>query len=337
MERPYALLRAGFPYVKTIGMRRITSYPMDAMVTNDDEIFVLCRGEIIAEIRRTNWDDVDHGAIGGLGTGDGQLLWPVSLAMDRSGKIYVSDEALNRISIFDTGGQFLGKWGEPGSGDGQLDRPSGIAFDADENLYVVDTLNHRVQKFTRDGSFLMKWGAFGQGEGQFNMPWGICVDELGDVYVADWRNDRIQKFGAEGQFVMSVGCSGSGDGMFSRPTGVAVDRDGDIYVADWGNDRVQQFAANGRYLESFIGDATLSQSATKYVLANAKPMRLREMTSLEPQKRFRRPTSVLVDGQGRMFVTDFGSCRVQVYQKQAIALTPDQISPELRAPTLFTG
>ena len=336
MGRPYALLRAGFPYVKTIGMRRITSYPMQAVVTDDGRLFVLCRGELTTEIRRTSWDDVDLGTIGGMGTEDGRFLWPVSLVMDRDENLYVSDEALNRISIFDVQGEFLGKWGEPGDGDGQLNRPSGIAFDADENLYVVDSLNHRVQKFTKDGSFLMNWGVFGEGEGQLNMPWGICVDDLGGVYVADWRNDRIQKFTAEGELVMSIGGSGSGPGEFSRPTGVAVDGDGDIYVADWGNNRVQQLAASGRYLDTFIGDATLSKCATDYVLANAKPMRLREMTSLEPQKRFRRPTSVTVDSQGRMFVTDFGSYRVQVYQKQAIALTPEQIAPELRAPTLQT-
>ena len=336
MGRPYALLRAAFPYVKTIGMRRITSYPMQAVVTDDDRIFVLCRGELTVEIRRTNWDDEDLDTIGGKGTDDGKFLWPVSLIMDRDEKLYVSDEALDRISVFNVDGEFLGKWGESGDGDGQLNRPSGIAFDADEDLYVVDTLNHRVQKFTKDGRFLMSWGGSGDGEGRFNMPWGICVDDLGDVFVADWRNDRIQKFTAEGEFVMSIGGPGSDDGEFNRPTGVEVDGDGDIYVADWGNNRVQQFAPDGRYLDKFIGDSTLSRCATDYVMANAKPMRLREMTSLEPQKRFRRPTSVTVDGRGRMFVTDFGSYRVQVYQKQAIALTPDQIGPELRAPTLQT-
>ena len=335
MGRPYALLRTGFPYVKTIGMRRITSYPMQVVVTDDDRLFVLCRGEGTVNIRRTNQDDIDLGSIGDIGTGDGQFIWAASLAMDGDEKLYVSDEALNRISVFNVDGEFLGKWGEPGDGDGQLDRPSGIAFDSDENLYVADTLNHRIQKFTKDGVFLMNWGEFGENEGQFNMPWGICVDELGEVYVSDWRNDRIQKFTADGEFVMSIGGSGNGKGEFNRPTGVAVDGDGDIYVSDWGNDRVQQFAADGRYLESFRGEASFSKSATEYLMANPKTMRLREMTSLEPQKRFRHPTSVTVDGQGRMFVTDFGSFRIQMYQKQAIALTSDQISPEQRAPTLY--
>ena len=114
--------------------------------------------------------------------------------MDSHEKVYVSDDWLNRISIFDKDGDYLGKWGTPGSGDGELNRPSGIRFDKNDNLYMVDSSNNRVQVFTKDGKFLSKWGEAGSGEGQFNLPWGLTIDHNGDVYVADWRNDRIQKF-----------------------------------------------------------------------------------------------------------------------------------------------
>ena len=57
-------------------------------------------------------------------------------------------------------------------------------------------------------------------------------------------------------------------------------------------------------LDKFMGDATLSKSGIAYLMANARPMRYREMSVLEPQKRLRRPTSVIMDGQGRMFITD---------------------------------
>jgi sugar lactone lactonase YvrE len=166
------------------------------------------------------------------------------------------------------------------------------------------------------------------------MPWGITVDELGDVYVVDWRNDRVQKFGADGEFIFALGESGNGDGEFNRPTGIEVDRDGDIYVADCGNDRVQLFSADGRYIEQFIGDASLSKSARQYLMSNPIPLRLREMAKLEPQKRFRAPVSVTVDGEGRMYVTDSRSYRVQVYQKDAIPLERSDIAPPVRSPTL---
>ncbi len=338
MTRPYALLRAGFPYLKTVGMRRVVDFPVDVAVTRDMRVFALCRFEGLAgsaKIARVAWeDDANLGDISSTGSGEGQVTWPVQMLLDRGGNLVVSDEALHRITFITTEGEFVGMWGAHGSGDGELDRPSGIAFDADENLYVVDTMNHRVQKLTKDGRFILKWGTFGDGPGQFDMPWGIAVDELGDVYVSDWRNDRVQKFTAEGEFIFELGSSGSGDGQLDRPAGVTVDGDGDIYVADSGNDRVLLFNADGRYVEKFIGDATLSISGRAYMLANAKPLRLRDMADIEPQKRLRSPRSVRVDGEGRMFIPDYGSFRVQVYQKDAVPLSEEEIIAMPRSPTL---
>ncbi len=336
MARPFGLLRAGFPYVKTIGMRRVTNFPLDVAIGKDGTLYVLCRSAGGAQIARVSYDDDDLGPISGYGTDDGKFQLPAAIILDRDENLVVSDEGLHRITVLNTQGEFLTKWGEPGEGPGQLNRPSGIAFDREGNLYISDTMNHRIQKFTRDGTPLLAWGRQGHGVGELDMPWGIAVDEVGDVYVADWRNDRVQKFTADGQFVLAIGRTGGRDGELSRPSGVAVDPDGDVYVADCGNDRVQLFNAEGCYVEKFIGDATLSKSGRNYMLTNARPNRLREMANLELLKRFRSPKSVRVDGQGRMYVADYGSYRVQIYQKEAIPLEPDQIIPPVRSPSLMT-
>ena len=334
MGRPYGLLRAGFPYIKTLAMRRVTNFPVDLALGQEGRIYVLCRSEAASQVRTITLDDENLGAFGSKGAGDGQFLWPAGIAVDRDETVYVSDEGQHTINRFDHEGRFLGRWGAHGDGDGELNRPSGIAFDADDNLYVSDTLNHRVQKFTRDGAFLASFGGYGSGEGELDMPWGVTVDELGDVYVADWRNDRVQKFSGSGEPVLSIGSSGSGDGELNRPAGVEVDPHGDIYVADSGNNRVQMFNSDRLYLEKIIGDASLSRSGREYLLSNAKPMRLREMTSLEPQKRLRDPKTVRVDDRGRIFIPDYGSYRVQVYQKDAVPLSEADIIPPLRSPTL---
>ena len=336
MSRPYALLRAGFPYVKTIGMRRVTNYPVDVALGGEGRIYVLCRTEIGADVRILNLDDEHLGTISRLGTGDGDLQWPVGIIVDREENIYVSDEALNRISKFSREGELLGTWGEPGTADGQLNGPAGLAFDADENVYVVDSLSHRVQRFTKDGELLHGWGSFGTGEGELNYPYGVAVDDEGCVYVSDWRNDRVQKFTPDGEFILAFGGSGSGDGEFNRPAGLCVDGDGDVYVADTLNDRVQAFNPDGEYVTKFIGDATLSRSGRTYLLANAKVMRLREMAKLEEQKLLRRPRSVTIGDDGMMYVPDTGSYRVQIYRKEAVPLEEGQIFPPMRSPTLLT-
>jgi hypothetical protein len=45
---------------------------------------------------------------------------------------------------------------------------------------------------------------------------------------------------------------------------------------------------------------------------------------------------VRFDGEGRMYVPDFGSHRIQVYRKEAYPLTPDQIWAPPKAPFLYT-
>ena len=332
---PYALLRAGFPFLATLGMRRVTTYPMDIVMGDDDKLFVLCRADAPglggSNIRRINWKDEDLDTLGG-----GKLLWPVQMIRDAAGTLYVSDDGSHQILKFNQDGTDAGDWGEEGSAAGQMNRPSGIAFDPDENLLVVDTLNHRVQKFNKDGRYISGFGTKGSGPGEFDMPWGIAVNGEGDIFVVDWHNDRVQKFNADGEFIMEFGSPGSGDGEFNRPAGIEIDHHGDIYVADRGNNRVQQFAPDGRYVDKFIGDATLSKSGETYVRANPSVLRNREMANTEQQKRFRGPAVLRFDDEGRMYVPDFGSHRIQVYKKQAYPLTPDEIAPVPNHPTLYT-
>ena len=334
MARPYGLLRAGFPYVKSLGMRRITNYPVELALGPEGRMYILNRQEGTAQIRKYTSDDEDLGNFGTVGDGEGELQWPVSIIVDSEETIFISDEAHDNISSFNIDGEFQSAFGEHGSGEGQLNRPAGITFDADENMLVVDSKNHRVQKFTKDGKFISMFGSFGDGDGEFDSPWGITVDELGDIYVADWRNDRVQKFSADGEFIMKFGTSGSADGEFNRPTDVAVDLDGDIYVCDRGNNRVQQFNAEARYVDKFIGDATLSKIGRVYMMTNASPNRIRDMSVLEPQKRLRQPRSISIDSEGQLFITDTGSYRIQIYQKEAIHLEPHQFAPPMRSVTL---
>ena len=169
MPQPYALLRAGFPYLKTVGVKNVIDDPLDVAFGEDGRVYVLGS----APIRITNIDHEDLGTIGDRSFGvdygsngeaisvpEGELFMPVQVILDREDNLYVSDEACHTVSIFSKEGDFLGRWGEYGTEDGQLNRPAGIAFDADENLYVVDTMNHRVQQFTKGGQFPEGMGQF---------------------------------------------------------------------------------------------------------------------------------------------------------------------------------
>ena len=274
---------------------------------------------------------------GGYGTGPGQFMWPMSCALDSNTNVYVSDEYLDRITIFNKDGEYVSHWETSGSGDGELDRPAGLAI-RDDILYVVDSRNHRVQRFTLDGQYLSQFGRFGSGNGELNTPWGICIDHDGNVFIADWRNDRIQSFTADGQWLATFGQPGQpggGDasiarehggirlvnrpvGLFNRPTGVAVDKDGDIYVADWLNNRVQVLTPEGRFITEFTGDAGLSKWGVGKIESNPDMIRQRNgVRDFTPEKVLWAPVAVKVDDNGRVLIADTTRHRFQIYQKNS--------------------
>jgi DNA-binding beta-propeller fold protein YncE len=255
---------------------------------------------------------------GGLGDAQGQFTWPAGIALDSQQNVYVTDEWLNRVSVFDADGVFLRSFGKAGNGPGELNRPSGIVADGDDNLLIVDAQNHRVQKFDTTGGFISSFGSRGDGPGQLNAPWGITLDSEGSIYVADHLNHRVQKFSRSGEYEMSIGSFGSGKGQFDHPTDVAVDGEGDIYVCDWANSRVQAFDSKGAYLHTFIGDAQqLSKWQQEYVESAPDVYKARRrVRSLEPEWRFALPMAVEFDtANSRLMVVDSQRWRIQIYNK----------------------
>ncbi|MBM3934119.1 MAG: 6-bladed beta-propeller [SAR202 cluster bacterium] len=348
MSRPYALLRAGYPYFRTIGEFMRMHFPADVAIHKDGRVFSFQTGSRYSKgksgsIMVTDIEDKNYGSFAWRSDGTplphSWFLWPCQMVFDLKQEVlFCTDQADPRIQLFridDHYPEYLGRWGEGGSAPGQMKSPAGIACDMDNNIWIVDAGNHRVQKFTRDGKFLMQFGGFGTAEGQFDTPWGIYVDELGQVYVSDWRNDRVQVFNMDGRFQWQLGRPGAGNGEIKRPAGIHVDTDGDIYVADWGNNRVQLFTPDGRYVQQFHGDATLSKSqVARMYQRSGKQKRMREDADLEQEKYFTRPRSVRVDHRGYMFVPDYEHYRIQIYKKEAYPLDESQILPPFKVPTL---
>ncbi len=320
----FGITNRSFHYDRTVGRFEFAGtgfrQPMDLALAPDGTIYVVNRcwewRPDGVRVTMLNLDEDYLGQFSQFGDGDGDLFWPTSIALDSQQNVYVTDDWLNRVSVFDKDGTFLAKWGVPGSDDGDLNKPSGIRFDAEDNAYVVDSANNRVQKFTRDGGFLAKWGEEGSGEGQLNLPWGLTIDSRGDIYVADWRNDRVQKFTPDGDFLAEFGSTGDGTGQFKRPTGVAVDKYGDIYVADWHNNRVQVLTPDGRHVTTFTGDAGMSKWAWEKLHANPDMIRQRNlMRDFSDERNLWRPKAVAIDDDGRVIILDSNRNRLQVYQK----------------------
>lgn len=172
-----------------------------------------------------------------------------------------------------------------------------VAVDSQDRVYVFNRGEHPLMIFEPDGKFVKSWG-----EGLFTRPHGLTrvVDEkLGDIlYCVDDDGHWVGKFTLDGELLMSIGKRGQGaprgSGQpFNRPTKVARDpKTGELYISDgYGNARVHKFTADGKHLFSW-GDFGTGPG------------------------QFNLPHSVCTDSQGKVYVADRESHRIQIFDEQ---------------------
>ena len=118
-----------FDYSYCLGMYGMSGQgfwtPQDFALADDDQVYVISRGaeELGQRISRVTLNHQFLGQFGAFGRGDGQFVWPRSIALDDDGNVYASDDFLNRVSVFDPEGGFMSCWGESGERPGRAERP----------------------------------------------------------------------------------------------------------------------------------------------------------------------------------------------------------------------
>ncbi len=198
---------------------------------------------------------------------------------------------------------------------------SGIYVDPDgEHLWMLDRCGANncagspldpVLKFDLDGNLVHSFGA-----GLFGWPHGFFVDHEGNVWVTDGAphgeargedgfavglGNQIYKFSPEGEVLMTLGeagVHGHGPNHFNGPSHAAVAPNGDIWVTDGhrgGNNRLVRFAPDGTFLMQIGGDHD-SVSAERGV--------------------FNDPHHIAFDSEGRIFVSDRGNNRIQIFDPE---------------------
>jgi sugar lactone lactonase YvrE len=142
---------------------------------------------------------------------DASLMFPLGMAMDSIGNLYVADANNHRIRRINLSGVITtvaGNGVEGYSGDlgpatsASLNYPEDVAFDRAGNLFIADSGNNRIRKVDPSGVISTVAGTVLNGfsgdggpsvEAVLNFPWGLATDAAGDVYIADRANSRIRK------------------------------------------------------------------------------------------------------------------------------------------------
>src|SRR5438093_251051 len=117
------------------------------------------------------------------------------------------------------------------------------------------------------------------------------LDPQGNIWVVDAPGHVVYKLGPDGKETMRLGTrnvSGTDTSHFNLPTDVAFGPSGDIYVTDgYGSARVVRYSPDGKYLLQW---GTRGTGAGEFGL----------------------PHNLVIDRQGRGYVTDRANQRIEV-------------------------
>ena len=213
-----------------------------------------------------------------------ELDKPYGIAINSRGEMVVSEWVAHQVSVLDSTGKVIRRFGSEGDRPEQMNCPTGVAVDRDDNVYV--TSNHKLQKFSRDGHLIKTVGQEGNKEGEFKYPLGVRLHNS-HIYVCDTYSHRIQVFDCELNFIRTIGSHGSGRGEFNLPYDLDFDAEGNAYIADFGNNRIQVLDISGQFIQRFGHE--------------------------EGEGRLERPTAVHIIGQF-VYVSDKGHHRIAVYE-----------------------
>ena len=112
-----------------------------------------------------------------VATNEGKLYSPANLALDKNGRLLVSDVGGFAVQIYDLDGKYLQTLGQHGLAPGSFARPKGVAVDYHGLAYVVDAATQVVQIFDPEGRLLLYFGQPGAStRGQLVLPASIKVD-----------------------------------------------------------------------------------------------------------------------------------------------------------------
>lgn len=208
---------------------------------------------------------------GGAAT-SAELANPSTVAVDKSGNLYIADENNNRIRkvVLSTGiiTTVAGNGTTGFSGDGGLatnaefDDPTAVGVDPSGNFYITDTVNQRIRKVTVATGIINTVAGNGTagfaGDGgpatsaELYEPLGVATDSSGNIFIVDFDNCRIREVTVSTGIINTVAgdgkCGYAGDGglatsaELNSPWGVVVGSAGNFYIGDTYNNRIREVA-----------------------------------------------------------------------------------------------
>ena len=286
------------------------SFPTGVAVDASGSVFIADAGNL--RVRKLSTNGIIT-TVGGNGqccfSGDGgratdAAVVPVSLAVDDSGTLFVSDSL--RIRRISTSGIVTTVAGSE-IATGWL---GGVAVDGAGNLLVSS--GQVIRKITPGGTVTTVAGSpdgsgfSGDGgpatSARLLNPYGVALDRAGNLFIADAANQRIRKVSPDGLIATVAGIGPGGGSTASpasgspatrldiqHPSSVAVDTAGNVFIAD--GFTIRRVSAAGNV-------TTIAGTGTKGFSGDGGPAMQAQLTA---------PYALAVDSAGNVFFSDAGT------------------------------
>ena len=219
-----------------------------------------------------------------------QLGEPYGMAVDSKNNLYVADQKVGAIFIFNTETRTAELI--KNRTDAHFVRIIGLAMDDGDRLFVSDPGLRHVLVFdsTHKATDVITDGMV--------EPGSLAIDrENRLLYVSDIQLDQVLVYDADSLKLMrKIGTTGHNHelttpGDMAKPSGLAVDADGNLYVCDTLNNRIEVFDADGKFISTYGKNG-------------------------DGPGYFARPKGVAIDSDGHIWVADGVQDRVQVFNQQ---------------------
>jgi hypothetical protein len=220
---------------------------------------------------------------GGLATA-AELNFPIGIAYDSNGNLYIADSNNYSVRKVDTSGNIhafagTGSFGTTAPGANAaatsigLGLLTGVAVDSSNNVYFGDRTNNVIWKVNTSGVITVYAGTVGSigytgdtaaaTSATLDGPEGLAFDASGNLYFGDYHNNVVRVVRTNGNIYTFAG-NGTGAGQFGTcpasysgnggaataaalcsPQGVAVDRSGNVYLSSYSYNQVYVVGTNG--------------------------------------------------------------------------------------------